>query len=580
MSEISSLNLVFRSSLKSGWLMKFSPVSEAWVDTFKNNGISRQGVKLVVFDNGLRGAVATSPPTSEPLVTVKADVVLEVTNDSPPSPFPDFVPNDFWKKCMWDQRLGLKLLYEMKNISSTAKSAWIDQLPKSFSTPLHWNDELIKETQYSALDKRVSSQRESWQSFYKRWTEATSQNYRNLVSQNDMYNVLECCNSRAFSGAYEGSSSNDRKALLIFTILLSVLWPVLNLSSIEQSIGLGITVGFSILIRDLFLSNFANLKRYVLCPYVDMFNHRSSAVSDVSFNYFKSQFELVVSNQYQVGEQVFISYGKPSNDRLLQFYGFIEENNPYDVYDYSSNILELILKYADNIKTDCNDLFPVNPDPTTRLKLLATAMQNTNMVSKGVSDNTELVQTSLSNAGNNNNDISTKYFRTKLISKPNTLGVKPSDSISSANNMNKDEISQYLDHYDDITIRSLRVFFSTEDEWNIITKNWNSNSASISLDEVGLPLSSMTEGKIATCLKSIAKFELLQKSTSLEYDTALLKNKNSVNENTNSNSNNPNKKDSKGFGKGSTNDSYMNENMMLATMFRIEKKKILIEAMQ
>ena len=52
--------------------------------------------------------------------------------------------------------------------------------------------------------------------------------------------------SRAFSGAYEGSSPQDRKALLVFTALLAIIWPVLNLSSITESVGLGLTVGMCI----------------------------------------------------------------------------------------------------------------------------------------------------------------------------------------------------------------------------------------------------------------------------------------------------------------------------------------------
>ncbi len=32
------------------------------------------------------------------------------------------------------------------------------------------------------------------------------------------------------------------------------------------------------------------------------------------------------------GEQVFITYGQQSNDKLLQYYGFVEPKNPADVY--------------------------------------------------------------------------------------------------------------------------------------------------------------------------------------------------------------------------------------------------------
>lgn len=32
------------------------------------------------------------------------------------------------------------------------------------------------------------------------------------------------------------------------------------------------------------------------------------------------------------GEQVFITYGQQSNDKLLQYYGFVEGKNPSDVF--------------------------------------------------------------------------------------------------------------------------------------------------------------------------------------------------------------------------------------------------------
>ena len=39
------------------------------------------------------------------------------------------------------------------------------------------------------------------------------------------------------------------------------------------------------------------------------------------------------------GEQVFITYGLQSNDKLLQYYGFVEPKNPADVY-VVPNLLE------------------------------------------------------------------------------------------------------------------------------------------------------------------------------------------------------------------------------------------------
>ncbi|CAN0408079.1 unnamed protein product, partial [Discosporangium mesarthrocarpum] len=37
-------------------------------------------------------------------------------------------------------------------------------------------------------------------------------------------------------------------------------------------------------------------------------------------------------NGWEAGDEIFISYGPRSNDRLLQRYGFVEQANPNDEY--------------------------------------------------------------------------------------------------------------------------------------------------------------------------------------------------------------------------------------------------------
>ena len=48
----------------------------------------------------------------------------------------------------------------------------------------------------------------------------------------------------------------------------------------------------------------------------------------VSYAYFKSAVVATAGKAFQEGEQVFISYGNQTNDRLLQFYGFVEGGQP------------------------------------------------------------------------------------------------------------------------------------------------------------------------------------------------------------------------------------------------------------
>lgn len=41
---------------------------------------------------------------------------------------------------------------------------------------------------------------------------------------------------------------------------------------------------------------------------------------------------LAVGASYDPGDHVFMSYGPVSNDDLLQYYGFVERENPADAY--------------------------------------------------------------------------------------------------------------------------------------------------------------------------------------------------------------------------------------------------------
>ena len=101
----------------------------------------------------------------------------------------------------------------------------------------------------------------------------------------------------------------------------------------------------------------SKVKWHALCPLVDMANHSSRASSEMTYAYFGDALELSVGGllpatttteggggegngsgngnadvAFEQGQQVFISYGPQTNDSLLQYYGFVEEANPNDVY--------------------------------------------------------------------------------------------------------------------------------------------------------------------------------------------------------------------------------------------------------
>jgi hypothetical protein len=235
--NVESVRLVGKSS-RMALRMQMEMNLEAWASTA---GIEFSNTALASF-NGLRGMRAANVLNGQDvLVKVPSDAVLEVTNSGQRlTPFSDFVAQDTWKESKWDQRLAFKLLWELKidesaNISS--KKDWFASLPKKFSTPLHWSNSLLQETQYSQLPINIANQKKLWKSNYNAWQQQAkiySAPNADQIQFSDFVWALEVVNSRAFSGVYEGSTLSDRQNLLLFTGGLTLLWPLLGFGTYEQ----------------------------------------------------------------------------------------------------------------------------------------------------------------------------------------------------------------------------------------------------------------------------------------------------------------------------------------------------------
>ncbi len=501
------------------------------------------GVAQAVFrDDGLRGVVATKEvgmreyedlSSSIPLVTIPASLAIEVTNARPPTPFPRFMSQKFWECCLWDQRLAASLLYEKKVLGrSGEKQMWIQRLPTTYSTPFAWDDKLLdNELQYPSLAQRVRRQRNDWNEFFAKWqTSARDSNgdqfLQNGIKIDDVVWALQTVNSRAFSGAYEGSSADQRQQLLLFTGALTLVWPLAGLGTWEQSLSAAIAVALSIFLRDLLTSSSisnSKLKRYVICPFIDMFNHRSGCVSDVSYNYFANQFELR-TERYQEGEQVYLSYGRQSNDRLLQYYGFVDANNCYDVYDFNSNIIELLLARADDMEAQGSPPIPAGPSlsPEQRLQAIALALQRTE-----VTDATYLGTRRVTNTRGDKVPVRlyresprSLFVEKEAVESEDGLGPSPSVRASGIEKKDGDSTrmtsdSDVINRFDDVTVRALRALYASDAEWV-------SFGGLSSIQALGASLSPQTEESVARALRAFCRLELRDKPTTLQEDQARL----------------------------------------------------------
>lgn len=472
-------------------------------------------VGLIGSDN-IRGVQAIQEiKENDIIITVPANIALETANNRPPTPFPTFISQEIWGKSMWDQRLAFKLLHEI-NINSKKSNElkyWIDRLPQEYSTTYYWDDKSLNELQYPALVSKVKAQRQQWTQLYQACK--TSSTEFSVITMKSFVAALECVNSRAFSGTYEGSSASERQALFFFTGMLTLLWPILHLGSPEQAISAAISVGVSIVVRDFFLSKVLNLKRYVVCPYIDMLNHDSNSQSDVSYNYFQNQFEVSTKKSYSIGDQVFISYGKQSNDRFLQYYGFVEADNPSDVYDYGIGVLEVLLKYGDALQTRFPTEFPSSPTPTERLQILAGALRNTNVKQQSSGQ----ISTFGVDADESNGVLDV-----------NGGAVEGAAAKATANSVTADKLNfkilrrrtsgsnDIIGRFDDISVRIIRGFFAYSQDWEMLSQLPDSEL----MIKLGTSLPNSSEGFLKRVLKTLAQLELESMPTSLNEDLTLL----------------------------------------------------------
>lgn len=135
----------------------------------------------------------------------------------------------------------------------TDRRPWLDSLPRSFDTPLHWH--ALDNLQYEYMTVAVQRQRKQWRRFYHALTTTSGSggsssnsdgSGRAGMTWDDFVWGCECARSRAFSGSYTGSAFNPR--LSAFTLLLVTAYVGLGLGSLEQAAnGAGVVFAVTVL---------------------------------------------------------------------------------------------------------------------------------------------------------------------------------------------------------------------------------------------------------------------------------------------------------------------------------------------
>ena len=205
---------------------------------------------------------------------------------------------------------------------------WLDSLPRRLDTPLHWTAAEVDALQYDFMTQAVAKQRDTWQGYH----QALTANGFPELTYDEFVWGCDIARSRAFSGAYAGGAFNP--AVYAFTAVLVAVYVGLGLGTVQQAAnGAAVVVCATVLKDFVWPKLFNKSKKYAICPLIDMANHQSVGyVGDVSFEYFANAYSLATNTAVPAGHAVCISYGARSTDQWLQYYGFVEADNPHDVY--------------------------------------------------------------------------------------------------------------------------------------------------------------------------------------------------------------------------------------------------------
>ena len=179
-----------------------------------------------------------------------------------------------------------------------------------------------------------------------------------------MENVL----SRSFQGKF-GLGIKSIFPSLFITLALGLVYTALPEVSIRLLYALDDypwlpLLGLPILFLPAYLE-FNAKEEYVMAPLIDSFNHKTRARSFLDFSSVNQQLVLKVQAtdtaststttttttplqdfQGDPTKELFISYGRKTNDELLQFFGFVESDNPVDTFIFDNVVQKLQNKFT------------------------------------------------------------------------------------------------------------------------------------------------------------------------------------------------------------------------------------------
>lgn len=312
--------------------LQLRSIRMSYESTWSNSKIIASFVKQVSFPyicskEGLRGLGAVKGfEKNNVIIEVPIDKCLAAPEESNQDKCPDPELLTIWKSIKGSSKLSLLLLKEYELKQSSVIYDYIQNLPEpgKIGTPFHWNVEELDKIPYPYLVRSVAQQKELWKKFYS----MLPKSYSNFPYDRFIW-AMEIVRSRAFNGIGGLGKSNAN----IFGGLAGSLLGAAIISS--QTVGETVpaVLGGLAVISLIPAVLEARKSSCVLLPVIDSCNHNSiDQNSELALEPSKNSFVIRAKENIKNGEQISISYGERTNDDLLQYFGFVEIDNPNDSY--------------------------------------------------------------------------------------------------------------------------------------------------------------------------------------------------------------------------------------------------------
>jgi len=223
---------------------------------------------------------------------------------------------------LWFSQLSIDL-HNLKQDPSPFFKTWLDSLPKTFSTPIHFDDKILETCTYRPIAEAVSNQKSEYRL---QFNAIDHSKLKSPLSYDDFVWGVEIARSRAFSSKFVAPF--DLKPFVFVCVFVAV-YVGFGLGTIEQAAN-----GCAFVLCGNILNTFVapSKLRYVIAPIVDLCNHSNNPTCDVAFEFFSDSFSLTANSEMSSNSPVDISYGERTNDQLFLNYGFVIEDNDFDTY--------------------------------------------------------------------------------------------------------------------------------------------------------------------------------------------------------------------------------------------------------